>query len=368
MKHGKSRRKLIACCAVLLAFFTTIYAYADEYYGFRDGDIKLVLPDNWDVTEIEAQDSEGKLCEHILTAQETDSDQPLKLDVYFSYDEVFDDEYFYISGDEDEALDYYDLYGSKAIENLYSEYLMQDSDSAGFSWDQSEFFDGEWNGFLKVDVYVQADIDGDGKEEKRSDIVYITPAMTDDSNYVVNEMLVFNNGTAAGLSSSDRSSAENIADEFYDYGYETAMTGDYRINDYDEYDDFDIGEAAMSILSAIIPLIVVVVSAAAAVRFGTKRKNGAKAFKLAKDNTNTSWTGTAPQSNFKKAERKTKAKPQQSKQTVYRASSAQTSSGADIERGYMESLKTLYKSGLLTKSEMNEMLEKHQQRNNRRGG
>ncbi len=372
MKHEKSRRRIIVCCTVILAFFTTIHAYADEYYDFRDGDINLVLPDNWEVREVEAQDSEGKPCEHILTARETgtDSEQALNLDVYFSYDEVSDDEYFYLSGDEETAMEYYELYGEEAVENLYIDCLLRDSSSSGISLEQAEFFDGEWNGFLKVGVYVQADIDGDRKEENRSDVVYITAAMTDDSNYVVNEMLVFSNAAAAGSGDFDRSVIESIADGFYDYGYDTEMTKDYSTDGYYENSGISAGEFMADIMSAIIPIIILIAAAVAAVKFRSKRKNGTGDFALAKDDS--SWVNVAPQAKAGRKAGKTKklskANLANSGQTVYKTAQSWDLVNDEVERGYMESLKTLYKSGLLTKNEMNEMIEKHRQRNNRRGG
>lgn len=351
MKYRKARRRIMTLCAVLLTLSMTLCAYGeDEYYDFRDDMINLILPDDWDVTEIAPEDSEGEIAEQILTAQEEDAKQPIRLDVYFSYSALDDDEYFYFHGDEEEAMEYYSLYGEDAVEDFYENEAME-SAYGEISYGDPEFFDGEWIGFLKMPVTVKLDTDGGTKS--RSDMVYLTASTTENNGYVVHKMLIFSNDSAAAFDDQASGTIEKIADGFFDYGYDTQMTGDERPMVLYEEDDYNIEDAVGQIILSLLPLAIIVVVGGAAVRILLKRK-GVNQSGYA-NNINASAKRTYGQ--------KTRP-PQQRRQTV-NINTAAAGSG-DVEKGYMESLKTLYKSGLLTKAEMNEMIEKHQARYRRK--
>ena len=354
-KTGLRCIAVFLCISLIIAM--TVCVYADEYYDIRDGDISMTFPDGWEVTEIDPYDSNDKPYEHIVNAKAPQTDDPngkLQLDMYFYCDVPSDDEYIYLSGDEAAAMDYYDKYGELAIADIVYKTEYEQYGDVDLSCGEAEFFDGEWDGFLRVPVDVTADVNGDGKAESYRDLVYITASTTDNENYVVSKILVFHNDGDFFAYTKWQETSEDIADEFYDYDYDNNMTGDGADYSGDYVSEMDIGEIIERILSAVVPLLAIASIVVALVRKlpgkSGKRVNRRKA-------ANNTDMQTRP--SVEKEKPKKPRKPEFAKMPVCTN---------DAEQRYMESLKTLYKSGLLTRSEMNEMIEKHQRRYHGKGG
>ena len=115
-------------------------------------------------------------------------------DIYFSDAAALDGDYVYFYGDENDALDYYDKYGKNALVQLYAEQIASADPDAQITYGTPVFTEYQWNSFLKTDVVMTADLDGDGHQESRADTVFLTASMTSDANFVINEVLVFHNG------------------------------------------------------------------------------------------------------------------------------------------------------------------------------
>lgn len=351
MKKKCLRRTTVVLLAVLMTFSVTFYSYAGEYYSFRNDSISMEMPEGWELTETGAADSKDKAYEHILTGEEVKTDNPLKLDLFFSYNEIEADEYIYFHGDPLQAMEYYDKYGRDAVMQVYNGIIEETAQSGSVSYGDPVFLDGEWNGFLKISVSLTRDVDGDGVSETGSEMVYLTAHTSDSNEFVINNMLIFKNDYGNYGDTEVSAMMDNVANGFYDYEYGEEMTGGvfggYEEESYSgNYAAGDILDLIMLALCIAVPVIIV----AAALR---KRRRIVKAVNMANIK--------RPADNNKA--KRNKKKDMQSPAVTY---TARETSGA--EQRYMESLKTLYRSGLLTKAEMNEMLEKHQRYNIRKGG
>lgn len=343
---------------MLMIFLMTICSYAEEYYYVRDSNISIEMPDGWEVTEISADESKGKPYEHIMSAKEKKAENPLQLDIYFSWGEMKDDGYVYFHGDAEQAMEYYDTYGRDAVSQIYDTMLREADQNEGVTYGEPVFFDGEWDGFLKIPVSISADINGDGSNETQNHTVYITAQTTDNGQYVVNNILIFQNDSGEYQDPQISSMMDSVADGFFDMSYGEKITGGSTEESVYNDEDFKSYYSAEDIIAWISPFIVVavivVIIAAVIVR---RRRSGVNIKTFAnnkvKKKRNVS-VGKSPKRSLKKDDRSTSVRY-----------TSQEVSG--IEKGYMESLKTLYKSGLLTKTEMNEMIEKHQHYNSRKG-
>ena len=347
----KMRRTLIAICTLILMLSMTVCSYAEAYYECRDDKISIDLPDDWEMTEIYDEDaSEDGYCEHIFTAGQMGKQPALRLDAYYAYSDAAEGEYIYFYDDPESAEAYYDAYGEAALRQTY-EYLINMKDSsAQITYGDTEFISGQWNGFIRLNVDISADLDGDGKSEARRDTVYLTAQMTDGERYIVQNMLIFNNGTPDGPTAADFEIIEAVVDSFYDYGYGAYKKDDLVDYDYQYYGDnagVDIG----AVIGTVVWVIIIAAGVIALIAFRKKRKNKASP---------AAWV---PAGGGQRAGEKATGR--------FSAKAAPKTSAAastDAEARYIRSLKTLYKSGLLTRDEMNEMIAKHQNRYWEKGG
>lgn len=391
---------VIAVMAVLAAMLAAPMAvFGDETWMFRDDRIKADFPDG-EVTECDSMtvdSDEVRNFEKIAEAVLDDDRGTMVAGIYFIADESSDGDYYYLSSDSEEADDYYVNYGEKAIREMYSN--IEDSKLVSLTRDGQYISD--WYTFIRVIADVKT---GSGIH---SEAIYLTAASTD--SYTVSKAIVLSPAEGSVLSADDMEDmAKPVIDSFFDYGYDGVMVGESYDDEYvsDDYDsDFDAGNimntliAAAAILSAVAALVSAVKK---------KRRENSEALNRGNMTTGTSQRqeavssashdgrtagsrkrkGSGSRSSSAKTSERTRAKTGQSagqgrgraaEQTdrireKVRSASAAASKYKDRNRSveysmscsddsrYINSLQTLYRSGLLTKKEMNEMIEKHSKR------
>lgn len=390
MKQRNLTRITVFLCMLLLIFATASGAYAETYYfECRDGGISIYKEsgwDSWQIAEVDKTESSGKPFEHIMTAAENGISDPLMFDIYFSADAVTDGDYVYFYSDENDARDYYDKYGKNALVQLYTEQIASADPGAQITYGTPVFTEYQWNSFLKTDIVMTADLDGDGQQESRTDTVFLTASMTSNANFVINEVLVFHNGYGLQLTQDQQDTAAEIVDEFSEYGYGDDMTGDHS-DDAVYYAD-GISDGAIGAMAIFTVAIVLIIAAAVvAVILRRRKMNGGSAGTQFRMPGSSGTSGMhAAQSSAKRRDRKLRDLHDAHRDHIDRSSRAagaagerrarQSSSAGAVmqqavssdEQRYLDSLKTLYKSGLLTRAEMNEMIERHQVQNMRRRG
>ena len=390
MKQRNLTRITVFLCMLLLIFATASGAYAETYYfECRDGRIRIYREsgwDSWQIAEVDKAESSGNPFEHIMTAAESGSIDPLMFDIYFSDAAALDGDYVYFYGDENDALDYYDKYGKNALVQLYAEQIASADPDAQITYGTPVFTEYQWNSFLKTDVVMTADLDGDGHQESRADTVFLTASMTSDANFVINEVLVFHNGYGLQLTQDQQDTAAEIVDEFSEYGYGDDMTGD-NSGDAVYYADGISDGAIGAMVIFTVAIVLIIAAAVVAVILRRRKMNGGSAgtqFRMP-GSSGTSGMHTA-QSSAKRRNRKLRdlhdahrdhidrsgraagaARERRARQSSSAGAVMQQAVSSDEQR-YLDSLKTLYKSGLLTRAEMNEMIERHQVQNMRRRG
>ena len=390
MKQRNLTRITVFLCMLLLISATAAGAYAETYYfECRDGGISIYKEsgwDSWQIAEVDKTESSGKPFEHIMTAAENGISDPLMFDIYFSADAMTDGDYVYFYSDENDALDYYDKYGKNALVQLYTEQIASADPGAQITYGTPVFTEYQWNSFLKTDIVMTADLDGDGQQESRTDTVFLTASMTSNANFVINEVLVFHNGYGLQLTQDQQDTAAEIVDEFSEYGYGDDMTGDHS-DDAVYYAD-GISDGAIGAMAIFTVAIVLIIAAAVvAVILRRRKMNGGSAGTQFRMPGSSGTSGMhAAQSSAKRRDRKLRdlhdahrdhidrsgraagaARERRARQSSSAGAVMQQAVSSDEQR-YLDSLKTLYKSGLLTRAEMNEMIERHQVQNMRRRG
>lgn len=333
-RYAKRTVALLMGIVMMLASGSAVFALeGGMYHDFRDGEISLYLPESWSSEEISTAESREKQYEKLLEAWDDTGESGLHLDMYIMAEEVLRNDYVYFDDDEDAALEYYEDYGSTALDELYFERLDSEAGSGiltstwGAEW--PVFFDGQLNGFLVTEMKGNVQYEAMPPEDLEHTI-YLTAKMTDDSELVVHNILVFHNDDDTALTEQQAQLAQEIADEFYDYGYGDRMTGakpddsmwgaGLGMSSGDEMDV--IMTLLIGIVSILAPLgiivgVIVIIAKRAAGRTGQK------------------------------AERRS---------TVQ----MRTREAESAEKRYFESLQTLHKAGLLTKEELRDMLERHE--------
>ena len=390
MKQRNLTRITVFLCMLLLIFATASGAYAETYYfECRDGGISIYKEsgwDSWQIAEVDKTESSGKPFEHIMTAAENGISDPRMFDIYFSADAVTDGDYVYFYSDENDARDYYDKYGKNALVQLYTEQIASADPGAQITYGTPVFTEYQWNSFLKTDIVMTADLDGDGQQESRTDTVFLTASMTSNANFVINEVLVFHNGYGLQLTQDQQDTAAEIVDEFSEYGYGDDMTGDHS-DDAVYYAD-GISDGAIGAMAIFTVAIVLIIAAAVvAVILRRRKMNGGSAGTQFRMPGSSGTSGMhAAQSSAKRRDRKLRdlhdahrdhidrsgraagaARERRARQSSSAGAVMQQAVSSDEQR-YLDSVKTLYKSGLLTRAEMNEMIERHQVQNMRRRG
>lgn len=393
MRRNKGRRIAAILLGLLLAVSAGTCAYAFEggtYHDFRDGDITLYLPDGWSSNEIAHSESEDRPYERIADAWDDKAGGTLRLSIYYLMDDALQDDYVYFDDDEVGAMEYFENYGRNAIDTLYAG-LPEAGGSVQAQWSQSDpvFFNGEWNGFLTLHVTGSPAIEGEAAGGFVH-TVYLTAKMADDSEKVVHNVLVFYRQDGAALMEGELTLAREIADEFYDYDYANVMAGVTDDGDWnwDGDDPPDGGSEAVTIilgilgiLTPIITILIILIAVRRAIRRRkeTIRSAAANAYQgLPKeikevqqsfdlDDTINEWKKhRAEKESFsgkeQRTEQRAERRAERREDRAERRSTMQmrTREAESAEQRYYESLQTLHKTGLLTKAEMRDMLERHE--------
>lgn len=391
---------VIAVVAVLAAMLAAPMAvFGDETWMFRDDLVKADFPDG-EVTECDSMtddSNEVRTFEKIAEAVIDDERGTMAAGIYFIADESSDGDYYYLSSDSEEADDYYENYGEKAIRKMYSNI----EDSKLVSLTQDGQYISDWYTFIKVIADVKT---GSGNH---SEAIYLTAASTD--SYTVSKAIVLSPAEGSSLSADDMEDiAKPVIDSFFDYGYDGVMVGESYDDEYksDDYGStFDVGNIMNTLIAAAAILSAI---AAVAVAVKQKRRKNSEALSRGNMTTGTSQrqetvssasydsrpagsrkckgsggrsssaktadrTGTKAGQRNEQGRDRTAEQMDRIREKVHSTSPAAAkdedkdrSEGYSMSHsddgGYINSLQTLYRSGLLTKKEMNEMIEKHSKR------
>lgn len=328
---------------------STVNVYGDELHYIRDNDIDFYLPDGWNVEEIAPEESSGSPFETILNS----SGDGMSFDVYYHKGETED--FVYFDGEDSDAASYYENQGKAVVEEFYDEVYPESRVNIG----NYEIYEGDWDTYIKVEAHI---ISG---PDMGTQVVYFTArnsiADTSDAEMkqIVDRLLVFRSESGTATAAEIDKTAEPIANEYYDFGYDDYLMGysGPEGDDISYYDDADYGQTAfqnvIEILSTLIPLLVLAVVFIIIFRRVRKRRN-------------TVLRGTyfADREKSLRSEKyKTIDRDKKSKKDRHKIDYREVESDKNIrnrEESYIRSLETLRKSGLVTKDEMRELLEKYE--------
>lgn len=301
-KKGRSERrnelkKILSIIAVLAVLLMgTVPAMAYNGY-FADDGIWAEIPDGWDYSEdIYDQDD----FRHIASVYNDES----SYDIWYCNDNGYDYSQFY---SEEEAIDYFETYGNLILLDFLNEQGYGD-----ISYYDPSYVQGDYTDFVKVKVETD-----DGKE-----YVYMT-CYGDES---VSILYMHPNG--------HKINPDAIAKGYYDYSY-TENNTDSVFDDIPGIDDLvDFALPAIAILIGLVSVIRSLLG---------KEKSEKKS--------------TVPV----REESKRVVKRIRSREEAHHEKDTQDGVKQTAYTGctYEDSLRTLYKSGLLTRQQLNEMLEKH---------
>ena len=346
--------KYLACvvfAAMLLCvqMFSKVDVYGEELHYARDNDIDFYLPDGWDVEEIDPEESSDSGFEAILES----SGDGMTFDVYYHKGETED--FIYFDGEDSDAASYYENQGKAVVEGFYDEVYPESQVNIG----NYEIYEGDWDTYIKVEVNIA------GGPDNGTQLVYLTArnSMTatadSETKPVVDRLLVFGSETGTATAAEINEIAEPIANEYYDFGYDDSLMG---YNDSEEssgsyYDDTDYGpttfQNVMGTLLTFIPFIIIVVVFIIIFRRVRKSRNA-----LLRGTYSADRKKSMRSEKYKTIDRDKKSEKDKHK-TDYRKAGSDKNI-RNREESYIRSLKTLRSSGLVTKAEMHELLEKYE--------
>lgn len=354
----------------LLLISMTAFAYGAELEAdtYRDDKIEIAFPATSDIEEIDGDEFEAFWFEHILAVNMNDGEYPVYFDMYYSSDES--EEYIYFHEDEDGAFNYYNEYGEEALKDIIGEI----SDDELLSLGEPEYYQSEWVTYLKVKAVFEKE-NGEGRYDS---LIYIT---ADSVEYIlINKVMVFSGYDGAVTAEDMESGAQPVIDSFYDYGYDEEMAGVSDDNDY--HGDSDgagsvFGEYFEIFIGIIVLICVVLFKRGFGSRISEKLSNrrsgknpaGKRLYREREKGPETESLYKKSRKNpaenplhkIRRREKDTRSghESRQRSESQAHSSMHKFARPADAEDRYIESLKTLLKSGLLTREEMNEMIEKH---------
>lgn len=366
----KRKSIFVTFIIALLLISMTAFAYGAELEAdtYRDGKIEISFPETSDIEEIAIDESRDAVFEHILAADMNDGEGSIHFDMYYSSDES--EEFIYFHEDKDGAFNYYDEYGEEVLKDIIGEISEDELLSLG----EPEYYQSEWVTYLKVKAVFEKENGGD----RYDSLIYITADSVEDM--LINKVMIFSGHNGAVTAEEMESEVQPVIDSFYDYGYDEKMAGVSEDDDYygDSSDTgFVFGEYFEIFIGLIVLICVVLFKRGFGSRISEKLSNrragknpaGKHLYKEGKK-------GPAAEALYKKSrknpaenplhkirrrEKKTQVEHEFRKRSESKAHSSihKFTRSPDAEDRYIESLKTLLKSGLLTREEMNEMIEKH---------
>ena len=381
----KKRKSIFVTFIIaLMLILMTVFAYGEELEAgsYRDDEIEISFPAACSIEEIESSGEADGGFEHILTADMSSGDMPVKFDMYYSLNSEAED-YIYFHEDKESAFRYYDDYGAVEIAALAEEF----SEDKLLSLDEADYYEGEWVTYLVVKAVFERK---DGKDPYDG-LVYITACSAGDM--LVNKIMIFS-GRDGNVSADElKAEAQPVVDSFYDYGYDEVMAGVSEDDTY--YGESDeagslFGEYFEIFIGIVVLICVLLIKTGAGSKIAEKfsaggagknsqikplhkktKKKRTEEYLYKKPKGNPAEKGSYRSSGRKREEnclhkiRRRKEKPQSGQaagaagQNTAHYSEHGFSRPASAEDRYIESLETLLKSGLLTRSEMIEMIEKH---------
>lgn len=383
----RRRRRIFALLGVFLILTGTCPVFAAGLTTFRDGNIEFDVPNEWTFDEfsVETDKYDKYEVEQIIDAYPSEGDTWLY--VYYIAEKTENVYNGSFVGSEGAALEYYEEYGKPFIEWYFSKHWA----IPDIKVSEPVYFSGEWENY----VYVDIEYTGGGETYKLRG--YLTASGYSDAESIVHIFHLYELGTVDAEGSASLS--ETIADGFDDYDYGEVLCG---IRTLDE--DWEAGESAdeeggtFDMLFTIgLPLIIGLVSIVLKIKDGQEiiddeesdedpfeqiaekvrqrevKQAERKAAKQQKKAAKQMVAGTPDKTKekkfvFKKAVddrellKERSAKPGQKRATApVRKTTTKRRAEYELqaEQRYISSLETLRKSGLLTKAEMQEMIDKH---------
>ncbi len=331
--------------SLMLTMNTEVFAYQgeNEWYDIKDFEISLTLPEGSEVTEY--SDRETETDGHILLAEiPVGENGSLQMDLYYSATN-YEDEYIYFHSDREAAYEYFNNMGAEAIEDFYGDHL---TDEYELTLERDGFFEGDDTSFVRAIAEIK-----EGNDDPYKEVVYITGNTTSLEDMVVNKMFFFSeeDGTFADTE-AHRKVEESCLNDFYDT-YDDTFVGYEPGWDDDEYiDDVDAG-TIVDVLCGLIPLVILLCLGYALLK--RKRENAKAAHKhVAKAKTTKDKIDISEWKPVKAVEALKDNRTKESERLC-----GEFVPKTDSEQRYYQSLLALRKSGLLTKSEMSDMLVKH---------
>ncbi|MCI9596203.1 MAG: hypothetical protein HFE75_02690 [Firmicutes bacterium] len=363
---------------ILLFSLAVMVSTASFSYGgsmsLQDGWISFELPDGWEDMEPGRRDQLTQEYYNVSWA-DLESDQGKEAELlFFKYKEfagvpatvelLYASDYYgqidYRDCGQEELAEYFDDYGYELIESI----LPKGENDREISLDQQQLETSE-----SGDVFIQANVKVETETEKELQYrIYYTVK----SSCVITVLL-----TCYGdeVPSQAEAEAEQMIMGFSDDGYYDLYTGNGEIFEDDEGlwdDDSSSGTGMIFLLLAIAPI------AAAAWNFWKKEADGppaaARAFSEGSEGeekreqaapAEVSQPVSVPREPLKKEnpkEKLSKFYPLKADGKVVQVRSKENlrpSGARAADESYLDSLKTLLDSGLLTKEQYREMIEKH---------
>ena len=346
----RTRRMAAWIVALLVMMPAGAVVYADTYdelHELRDTEIELLLPETWECNEVGKEISSGEICEWIAETYDDAEDDCLYMDLYYMHDGIGESQSFDMS-EKDSALEYYDAYGESNLETLFLELDWIENVSIG----EVAYFEGNYNSMLKIPV---KGFDSDGYDYYG--IVYMDGVKNYENSTIVHRIMLFYKDYGE-LNKTQLNTAEHIADNFYDYGY-------YEDGYFGKDSGLDFEGLSFILTFGIILLGIIGTAIEKIPEFLGKNSKKRKKKKEKKSD-------PAAPVKMKRIDKK-RAEQRWSEQKAagsnsYRKTveSKETRKAMSSEERYMESLRTLRKSGLLTKEEMQDMLERHERNKSKR--
>jgi len=380
----RRRRRIFALLGVFLILTGTCPVFAAGLTTFRDGNIEFNVPNEWTFDEfsVETDKYDKYEVEQIIDAYPSEGDTWLY--VYYIAEKtanVYDGSFV---GSEGTALGYYEEYGKPFIEWYFNEHWAIPNVKVS----EPVYFSGEWENYIYVDI----EYTGGGETCKLRG--YLTASGYSAAESIVHIFQLYELGTT-----DDVSLSETIADGFDDYDYGEVLCGIRTLDeDWEANDDSDEEDGAFDFLMTFaVPIIIAIVSIIAKikgenddideneseedpfeqiaekVRQREVKQAERKAAKQQKKAEKQLATGALEKTKekrfvFKKAVddrelfKERSAKPGQKRAAApVRKTTTKRIAEYELqaEQRYIASLETLRKSGLLTKEEMQEMIDKH---------
>lgn len=363
---------------ILFFAFAIMVSAAPFSYGqslpLRDGQINFELPDGWEdmepgtydqltqeyynATAEELENYDDVVSELLLLKHKEFAGMPATVELLYSNDDY--GQIDYADCDEEELAEYFDDYGYELTESV----LPKGENYRETSRDQ-QLLETSASG----DVFIQANVKEQTETEKEIRYrVYYTVK----SGCVITILL-----TCYGdqVPSQAEAEAEQMVTGFSDDGYYDVYAGNGEVFGDDE--DFDLWEDEDSSdgMGMIFLLLAIAPVAAAALRFWSKKEDGPPAASSAfseeeeprKEAASAEVSQSAPVSREPREQKQAKAKASKfyplkadgKVMQVRSRESAQPGRAKTADESYLGSLKTLRDSGLLTKEQYQEMVEKH---------